>query len=156
VGKETIKKTANLRLFQGSITEGCPTIELKIYQGKQEVEHRCGKLPRDSELYNSLQTFLSYGQNGDGKSESPTRSSRHTLPKSMLNNPDPKQDLEQKFNDWLNSKEFEETKEFFISHARDFDVLIIESNQLQIKRLPWSCWEIIKRYCPNIVVSYTS
>lgn len=150
------KKQLIMRLFQGSVTQGCPTIELKIYQGKQEGEHRWGTLPQNSELYDSLQTFLSYGQNGGGESELLTRSSRGTLPKSVQNNPDPKQDLEQKFNDWLNSKEFEEMKHFFIYHAKDIDVLTIESNQLQIKRLPWSCWEIIKRYCPNIVVSYTS
>ncbi|MEH2231093.1 MAG: hypothetical protein V7K71_15975 [Nostoc sp.] len=156
MGKKTVKKTAHIRLFQGNITQGCPITELKIYQGKQEIAHCFGKLPKDSELYDSLQSFLSQGENIGEQSESPTRSPRHTLPKSVVTNPDPKQDLEQKFNDWLNSEDFEGIKEFFISYARNFDVLIIESNQLEIKRLPWSCWEIIKTYCPNIVVSYTS
>jgi hypothetical protein len=146
--KKTVEKTAHLRLFQGNITEGCPTIELIIYQGKDEIERRTARLPQNSELYESLQSFLSH------EYELPTRSSRHTMPRSVQTNPE--HNLTNKFNDWLKSEDFKEMKYLFLYHARGFDGLIIECNQLEIKRLPWSSWEIIRTYCPNIVVSYTS
>jgi hypothetical protein len=64
--------------------------------------------------------------------------------------------LEEKFNNWLNSTEFEDVNEFFISYAQEIDLLIIESNQLEIKQLPWLQWSTIKRFCSKIVLGFTS
>ncbi len=148
MGKKTVKKTAVLRLLGGNLREGCPTIELQIYQGKDKLEHRTARLPQNPELYESLQDFLSY------EDEQRTRSSRHTMPREVQNNPD--SNFNDNFNEWLRNTDFKGIKEFFISHARDCDFLIIESNELEIMRLPWSRWEVIQTYCPNIGVSYTS
>ena len=95
--KKTVEKTAHLRLFQGNITEGCPTIELIIYQGKDEIERRIARLPQNSELYESLQSFLSH------EYDLPTRSSppRHTMPISVQTNPE--HNLTNKFNDFYNA-----------------------------------------------------
>jgi hypothetical protein len=46
--------------------------------------------------------------------------------------------------------------EFFIFYAQEIDMLIIESNQLEIKRLPWWQWSTIKRFCPKICIGFTS
>jgi len=146
--KKTVEKTAHLRLFQGNITEGCPTIELIIYQGKDEIERRIARLPQNSELYESLQSFLSH------EYDLPTRSSRHTMPRSVQTNPE--HNLTNKFNDWLKSEDFKEMNEFFIFYAQEIDMLIIESNQLEIKRLPWWQWSTIKRFCPKICIGFTS
>jgi hypothetical protein len=116
-----MKKTAVLRFFQGTIQEGCPTVELQIYRDKQQIDHRLGRLPTGQEI------SITFGKT-----------------------------LEEKFNNWLNSKDFEEIKEFFIFYAKEVDILIIESSQLEIKRLPWLQWSTIKKFCPNIFLCFTS
>jgi len=78
-----------------------------------------------------------------------------TLPKGEISITS-KKTLEEKFDNWLNSKEFEKMNEFFIFYAQEIDMLIIESNQLEIKRLPWWQWSTIKRFCPKICIGFTS
>lgn len=147
MGEETVKTTFVIRFLGGNLQTGFPAVECRIYKGKREIQHRqiIGKLPENPELYKSLQNFLSYEREL-------TRSSRHTMPREVQNNPDP--NLTKNFNEWLENKDFEGIREFFLYCARDCQRISIESTQLEIQQLPWHRWTLIQRYCPDVVVSH--
>jgi hypothetical protein len=153
--KKPVKKKVVLRILNGNIREGCMTIELQIYQGEKRVECYTATLPPNQELYDSLQISLtSSPMELTRSSELPNPSERTiVIPEEVESNPNP--DLTNMLNDWLRSTEFKNIRYELLYHIRGCCTLTIESNQTDIKRLPWKSWDLLCKYCPTIVVPHS-
>ena len=65
--------------------------------------------------------------------------------------------LSQKFNQWLKSPQFSHVREELIAHLKEDDEvrLIIQTSNLDLRKLPWHLWDILERY-PKAEISVSA
>ena len=70
-----------------------------------------------------------------------------------------KEQLSQQINSWLNSEPFRELKETLLEQLMPSDTIrfLIKTDDIDLRRLPWYCWDIFERYPKaEIAVSATA
>lgn len=67
------------------------------------------------------------------------------------------ENLSQKFNQWLKSQQFSHVREELVAHLKENDEvrLIIQTANIQLRKLPWHLWDILKRY-PKAEISVSA
>lgn len=127
-------------------------------EGKPATIQEIGSLPPNSELiesYNSWKVTY-YGFIGVKARKLEAKLAQITN-FSILNVKEKADYLKNKFNQWLKSTHFSHVREELVAHLQESDQvrLIIQTSNIQLRKLPWHLWDILERY-PKAEISVSA
>ncbi len=145
-------KLVLLSFGNGSFDRGF-SVTIQIWEDNQLLAKFPGKLPPDTEIPNLYSSWQSRHKIGlqrfriQGDLNQVTTFSKpelHTLSKK----------LGQRINTWINSEMFRPAKDRLLIELKKIDEIriIVETENIDLQRLPWHLWEFF-RYYPNAEVS---
>ena len=126
-------------------------------EGKPATIQEIGSLPPNLELVESYTSWkvTYYGFIGVKVRLEPPATQKTNFSIRDVNTK--AENLSQNFNQWLKSQQFSHVREELVAHLKENDEvrLIIQTANIQLRKLPWHLWDILKRY-PKAEISVSA
>jgi hypothetical protein len=152
-----MSKLAVIKFVNGSLENGFSVILQISEDGDRPFFQTIGHLPPAPEIdqsYSAWQdAYRSLGMSVRRKV--PQRNLRLEVPEEQLTNISVTNDCDKAaqllcnhLNDWLRSESFRAVREGLLENLKRSDEIrvVLQTENIQLKRLPWHLWEIIERY----------
>lgn len=137
-----------LKLGRGNVEQGCPvTLQIGEDNAPSAIEIT-GELPPDSDIpqhYNRWQTIYR-SLDFPGR---PVGLPKAVSPQVTVEDCDvAARQLRDRFNEWLDARSFRRIREKWLEQLEPTDVIraVIQSDDPQLRRLPWHLWDLMERY----------
>ncbi|WP_231506044.1 CHAT domain-containing protein [Planktothrix serta] len=124
------------------------TLQLRD-EGKPATIQETGSLPPDPELVESYTSWKVTYYGFLGIKVRVLKAKAGQITNFSIGDVNKKADnLSQHFNQWLKSPQFNHVREELIAHLKEDDEvrLIIQTSNLDLRKLPWHLWDILERY----------
>ena len=127
-------------------------------EGKPATIQETGSLPPDLELIESYNSWKVTYYSFLGIKVRVLKAKAGQINNFSIDDVNQKADnLSKHFNQWLKSPQFSHVREELIAHLKDDDEvrLIIQTSNMDLRKLPWHLWDILERY-PQAEISVSA